>query len=106
MSRAGRYSLLVLVIVALVASFSLSVLAAAEGEEGGEGTEGGESTTTTVSGLSPAVEVGGEEPALAQADWTYRYMVPTGLLLAALIIVVTAIKYFTNVVRRRYRIIE
>lgn len=106
MSRTGRNSLLVLVIAVIVASFSLSVLAASEGE-GGE--EGGatESTTTTIdSGLTPAVEMGGEEPAAVDADWTYRYMIPTALLLVAVVVLLTAIKYFTDVVRKRYRIVE
>jgi hypothetical protein len=106
MSRQGRSSILLLLIAALVATLSLSVMAASEGGE--EGEEGGtEATTTTVvSGLHPAVEVGDEEVPVAQADWTYRYMVPTGLALAAIIVVVTAVKYFTDVVRKRYRIVE
>ncbi len=33
-------------------------------------------------------------------------MVPTALALAAVIVLVTAIKYFTDVVRKRYRIVE
>jgi hypothetical protein len=33
-------------------------------------------------------------------------MVPAALVLAVVIIVLTAIKYFTEVVRKRYRIIE
>lgn len=107
MSRLGRNTLLLVLIGALVASFSLSVMAAAEGGEGGEEEGGSEATTTTVaSGLSPAVDVAEEEPAVAQADWTYRYMVPTALALAAAIILFTAIKYFTDVVRKRYRIVE
>jgi hypothetical protein len=104
MSRSGRNSALLALIAALVATFSLSVLAASEGGEEESGTD---STTTTVaSGLHPAVEVGSEEVPVAQADWTYRYMVPTALALAAVIVLVTAIKYFTDVVRKRYRIVE
>lgn len=89
----------------LVAGFSLTVLAA---EEGGEGDEGaGETTTTTIdSGLSPAVPTVVEEGEPAQADWTYRYLIPTGLALAGIIVVVTAVKYFTDVVRRRYRVVD
>jgi hypothetical protein len=33
-------------------------------------------------------------------------MIPTGLALAAIVILATAIKYFTDVVRKRYRIVE
>lgn len=107
MSRTGRNSLLLVLIAALVASFSLSVLAASEGGEGAEEDGAGEATTTTVaSGLSPAVDVAEEEAAATQADWTYRYIVPTALALVAAIVLFTAIKYFTDVVRKRYRIVE
>lgn len=104
MSRLGRNSLLILLVGILVAAFSLTVLAA---EEGGEEGAGEEATTTTIdSGLTPAVPVDTEAPEEAQADWTYRYIIPTGLALAAIIILFTAIKYFTDVVRKRYRIVE
>lgn len=104
MSRKARNSLLLLVAALLVMSFSVSALGQSEGEEG-DGSAG--VTTTTVStGLSPAVDVGGEETVPPQADWTYRYMIPTGLALAAVIVLITAVKYFTDVVRKRYRIVE
>ncbi len=75
--------------------------------------EGGESeseevapTTTINSGLSPAVPIDDAVPDEAPLDWTYRYMIPLGLALAGVIVLLTAIKYFTDVVRRRYRIVE
>jgi hypothetical protein len=89
-------------IAVLIAGLSTAVMAA---EEGGEG--GSEGTTTTISsGLIPAVDIAPDETAPPQADWTYRYIVPTALALAVVIIVITAIKYFTDVVRKRYRIVE
>lgn len=105
MSRTGRNSLLLLIVAVFIAGFALVAPAAEEGgdEEGG----GGDATTTTIeSGLSPAVPVEAEQPPPAEVDWTYRYMIPTGLVIAALIILVTAVKYFTDVVRKRYRIVE
>lgn len=39
-------------------------------------------------------------------DWTYRYLIPTGIVLAVLVIVITTIQYFTSVVRKRYRIVK
>lgn len=105
MSRTGRNSLLLLIVGFLIAGFSIVALAAEESgdDEGGAG----DATTTTIeSGLSPAVSVDGEEAAPAEVDWTYRYMIPTGLVIAAVIILATAIKYFTDVVRKRYRIVE
>lgn len=105
MSGIGRNSLLLLVISVLIVGSSVAALAAEEGGEGGDGAA--DSTTTTIdSGLSPAVPVENEEAAEEQAEWTYRYIIPTGLALAAIIVLFTAIKYFTDVVRKRYRIIE
>lgn len=103
MSRTARNSLLVLLVALLVMSFSLAVVGAEEGEEGGDEAE---VTTTTVSGLVPAVEIESEATETPEADWTYRYLIPTGLALAGVIIVLTAVKYFTDVVRKRYRIVE
>jgi len=106
MTRLGRNTFLLLMIGLLVAGFSHLALAAEEAptDEGG-GTD--EATTTTIdSGLSPAVPVVVEEAEPELADWTYRYIVPTGLALAAIIVLVTAIKYFTDVVRKRYRIVD
>lgn len=104
MSRTGRNTLVVALVAALVALFALTAVAASEGGED----EGGDTVTSTTidSGLTPAVELGGDEPTEAQADWTYRYIVPTVLVLAGVVIVLTAVKYFTDVVRRRYRIVE
>lgn len=103
MSRTVRNSLLLLLVGALIVSTSLIALAA---EEGGEGDGAADTTSTTESGLSPAVPVSPEDAAPAEVDWTYRYMIPTGLIIAAIIILITSIKYFTDVVRRRYRIVD
>lgn len=105
MSRMARNSLVALMVGILVASLSITAVAAEEGG-GGDGGAGDATTTTVETGLSPAVPINTEVPAESQADWTYRYIVPTGLALAAIIILFTAIKYFTDVVRKRYRIVE
>lgn len=107
MSRNGRRSVFVLALVlALSAGFAVTALAAEEGEpeEGAPAEE--ETEVPADSGLTPAVEIGSDEAALAQADWTYRYLIPTGLVLAVVIVLLTSIKYFTDVVRKRYRIVE
>lgn len=103
MSRTGRHSLMIMLVGTLIAGFSLVAVAA---EEGGEEDEAAETTTTINSGLEPAVSLDSESPVEPQNEWTYRYIIPTGLALAAIIILLTAIKYFTDVVRKRYRIIE
>jgi hypothetical protein len=71
---------------------------------GTETTVGEETATTT--GLRPAVEVLDEEEAAEAPQWTYRYLIPTALVLAVLIILVISIRYFSDVVRKRYRVIE
>ena len=106
MRRLARTSTLLAVVALLVAGLAVTGLAAEEGAE--EGVEGSTTTTTvaTDSGLEPAVDLSEEPTEPPQPDWTYRYMIPTALVLAAVIVLVTAIRYFTDVVRKRYRIIE
>jgi hypothetical protein len=103
MKRFGRIATLFLVL----ASSTVLVVTPALG------TEGEEQTSTTVadepaptSGIEPAVEVTTPEATESLPDWTYRYMIPTGIVLAVVVIVITTIQYFTRVVRRRYRIVK
>lgn len=56
--------------------------------------------------VTPAVVLEEQPEREALADWTYRYVIPTGLALAAVVILLTSIRYFTNVVRERYRVVE
>lgn len=106
MRKTGRTSILSMLVAVLVAGLSTVALAASEGGETDEG-GGTEATTTTIdSGLTPAVDAAREETPAPLADWTYRYMIPTGLALAAVVILIVSIKYFTDVVRKRYRIVE
>ncbi len=73
------------------------------GQEEGEGAV----EPAQISGdLEPAVPIPVEAPVEPLPDWTYRFMVPTTLLLAAVVILITSIAYFTNVVRKRYRVVE
>jgi hypothetical protein len=76
------------------------------GEEGTGTTvagEGGGGTTAPGPTLVPAAPA--EEPAALPEDvpWTYRYLVPTVLVIGGLAVVVTIIQYFVRVVRARYR---
>jgi hypothetical protein len=90
-----------LVVVAALLSIPLMALA----QEETTTTTGGGTTTTAVT-VVPAVPVTPVAEADSLADWTYRYLVPTGLVLAALVIVVTVILYFRRVVRNRYRVVN
>jgi hypothetical protein len=104
MKRFSRIATLV-VLVASYASFFVAPALTTEGTE--------EQTSTTVaeepapsSGVEPAVPMTTPEPTEPLPDWTYRYMIPTGIVLAVLVIVMTTIQYFTRVVRKRYRIVK
>ena len=76
-------------------------------------TEGSGETSTTVAeepaptvDFEPAVPITTADTTEPLPDWTYRYMVPTAIALAVLVVVITCVQYFTRVVRRRYRIVE
>lgn len=99
MKRAGRFLVATLTISAL---FVLLALPAAGQED--EGSE--PAPVSEPSGLEPAVPIPPEAPSDAIPDWTYRYMIPTTLVLAGVVILLTSIMYFTNVVRKRYRTVE
>jgi len=106
MRKTGRNPVLLVLVALLITGLSTTALAASEGGEGEEG-GGTEATTTTIdSGLAPAVDAAVDAGPPVEVDWTYRYMVPTGLALAAIVVLIVSIKYFTDVVRKRYRIVE
>ena len=45
-------------------------------------------------------------PEEQNVDWTYRYLIPTLLALAAIVVIVTTVQYFLRVVRNRYKVVE
>jgi hypothetical protein len=100
MTKSARLIFLFVVSSLLVVVFAVS---------GGATTEepAPESSTTVVTtDIEPVVVVTTTPVDTAAADWTYRYLVPTGLALVVLVILFTTIRYFTDVVRKRYRIVE
>lgn len=73
------------------------------------------STDTTVAGggateeldvAPPAVTVPTTEADETPADWTYRYLIPTLLALAVVVVIATTVQYFLRVVRNRYKVVE
>ncbi|MDH3464183.1 MAG: hypothetical protein OEM32_11220 [Acidimicrobiia bacterium] len=102
MTKSGRFVAILVLMGALVLAFGLPLLAT---EESGE-TETPPDTTVVTTDIEPAVEVTLPPESTATADWTYRYLIPTGIGLAILVILVTSGQYFTSVVRKRYRIVE
>jgi len=105
MKQRGRIAA---VLVATGTIFLLAALPvfAQDEEEGATPAPINEETEEGASGLEPAIPIPQEAEAEVIADWTYRYLVPTGLVIALVVILATSIQYFTNVVRKRYRIVE
>jgi hypothetical protein len=104
MKRFSSIATLVVLITAHAAFIVMPALAT-------EGTEEEPATTVAeepapTSGIEPAVPVTTPDPTESLPDWTYRYMIPTGIVLAVVVIVMTTIQYFTRVVRKRYRIVK
>ena len=100
---------LILSLLAVVALLAVVMALPAVGTSEDPSTEGGTSTeteTVVTSDITPAVEVTTPPADIATADWTYRYMIPLGIVLAILVVAATTGQYFTNVVRKRYRIVE
>jgi hypothetical protein len=103
-----RRSILVALSSLLVIAMALPVMAT---EGSSEGTEGAPADTVDapepiVTDIEPVVVVTTPTPQVVTADWTYRYLVPTGLALIVLVILITTTRYFIDVVRKRYRIVE
>lgn len=100
MTKAARIAGLLLTTSVLFLAFPL--IGAATEEEPPPTSE----TTVVTTDIEPVVSVTTPAPDDAIPDWTYRYMVPTGIALVVLVILVTTVRYFTDVVRKRYRIVE
>ncbi len=87
----------------LFVGLTLPALAAEDG-----GAAEPETTTESVvqSDYEPAVVV--EPPSASEVEpaWTTKFLVPTGLLIAAIAMLSTVVMYFVRVVRTRYKIVE
>lgn len=101
MTRFGRFFVAPLAFGMLIALLALPAIAQDEGTTAPSSEE-----TIAPSGLEPAVTIPADVPTETLPDWTYRYMIPTTLVLAAVVILFTSIRYFTNVVRKRYRTVQ
>ena len=100
----ARRLLAVALVTSVVALLSLPVGATTTTEAGTE-TGTTEATTPAVT-IEPAVPVDTTPVPETNPDWTYRFFIPTLLVLAVLVVIVTVIQYFTRVVRNRYRIVR
>ncbi|HSJ27486.1 MAG TPA: hypothetical protein VLB67_04700 [Acidimicrobiia bacterium] len=101
MRTVTRLALLSLLTVALAAFSALPALAAASGDD--------ESTTTTevvAFEYEPATIVESVPADPADQPWTTKFLVPTGIAIAAIAVFVTVVQYFVRVVRSRYKVVE
>ncbi|HLU31179.1 MAG TPA: hypothetical protein VK088_05420 [Acidimicrobiia bacterium] len=109
MSSARRFLALVLSACAVVV-FTLPVLATEEPVTDSTVTEttvaGDSGVSSPGAGAVPAVTVPPTADDEVTADWTYRFLIPTLLALAVVVVVATTIQYFMRVVRNRYKVVE
>lgn len=105
MRRFTRIAILLVVAGAFFALVAGPALATEETEPTAPADET-EQTVPVTSDIEPAVPITTPAAIETELDWTYRYMIPTAILLAVLVIVVTTVQYFTSVVRKRYRIVK
>lgn len=66
----------------------------------------GESQVEDAGTIVPAVEIVPEDPASEEPPWTFRYLIPTSLVIGALVVVGSIVAYFLKVVRTRYRVVQ
>jgi len=73
-----------------------------------ETTAAGSATTTGAAAVDYEPAVVAETPAPEEVvqPWTVRFLIPTLLALVTIVLFATAVRYFTNVVRTRYRVVE
>jgi hypothetical protein len=104
MSSLNRHSL-VLIIFGLFL-LVLTPAGLAQEEAPPETTAPAEEPAVVVDIPEPAVEIVRAEPAEVQQAWTFRYLIPTSLVIALLVVVGSIVAYFLKVVRSRYRLIQ
>jgi len=105
MKRFSRIAILMVMLVAFLALVATPVLAT-EGTEETTPPAETEETVPVTSDIEPAVPVTTPAATEVPLDWTYRYMIPTAIVLGVLVVIVTTVQYFTSVVRKRYRIVK
>ena len=54
----------------------------------------------------PAIVIEEEIEAEEDSAWTYRFLIPTSVAIAVLVIIGNVIQYFRQVTRKRYKVIE
>lgn len=101
MGTATRFAVLSLLVLVM----SLAAVPAMGAESGDE-----DETTSTTEQVTfeyePATIVEPPPVDVSEQPWTTKFLVPTGLALAAAAVFITVVQYFVRVVRSRYKVVE
>ena len=97
--------LILLTLIGLLVVSAALPLAAAE-DEPAPADSAEDAETLIESGYEPAVIVEPAGDGEIEPDWTTKFLVPTGLLIAAIALLSTVVMYFVRVVRTRYKVVE
>ncbi len=54
----------------------------------------------------PAILITEDQGIPEESAWTYRYLIPTSIALATIVILGNVIQYFRKVVKKRYKVVE
>ncbi len=54
----------------------------------------------------PAIVIEEEVEVEEDSAWTYRFLIPTSVAIALLVIIGNVVQYFRQVTRKRYKVIE
>ena len=54
----------------------------------------------------PAIVIEEAPEQVEDVDWTYRFLIPTTVAIATLVILGNVVQYFRQVTRKRYKVIE
>lgn len=100
--------LILLTLVGLLVFSAALPLAAAEQEPApADPAETADDAETLIQpGYEPAVIVEPAGDGEIEPAWTTKFLVPTGLLIAAIALLSTVVMYFVRVVRTRYKVVE
>ena len=66
----------------------------------------GKTTEYKTSALTKAILITDDGEAEEDPAWTYRYLFPTSVAIATIVILGNVIQYFSQVTRKRYKVIE
>jgi hypothetical protein len=98
--------LILLTLVGLLVISAALPLAAAEDAPADPAETADDAETLIQPAYEPAVVVQPAAGDEAEPAWTTKFLVPTGLLIAAIALSSTIVMYFVRVVRTRYKVVE